>query len=367
MTQPAPALAFPAAALAQLFGGELVGKPDVILSDVAGIESAHPAALTFIRSNKYAAMWARSKAGAAVVTRGLSVPGHDPATRALIFVNDADLAMVKLLELVAQRVPQHQPATGVHPTAVIDPTARIAPTSKIGAQCVVGPGTVIGEGTVLHPRVVLGAMVRVAEQCVLHPGVVVYDRCSIGPASIIHANSTIGADGFGYRPDPSGKGLTKIPHVGDVKIGANVEIGANSAVDRAKFGSTIVGDGSKIDNLCQIGHGVIIGRSVIICGVTGVAGSCRIDDGVIIGGHVGVTDNVHIGAGAKIGAKSGVLEDVPAGETWAGLPAYQHSKQMRTWAAAKKLPEYLPALKRISQPGHAARRGGPASPGGAGH
>lgn len=359
MSQPAAGLAFPAAALAQLLGGELVGKPDVILSDVAGIETAHPSALTFIRSPQYATLWAKSKAGAAVVTRGVEVPGHDPASRALIFVQDADLAMVKLLELVAQRMPPHQPASGVHPTAVVDPSAKVAASARIGAQCVIGPGTAVGENAVLHPRVVLGAMVSVGERCELHPGVVVYDRCTVGPNTIIHANSTIGADGFGYRPDPSGRGLIKIPHIGIVKIGANVEIGANSAVDRAKFGATVVGDGTKIDNLVQVGHGVVIGRSVIICGMTGIAGSCRIDDGVIIAGHVGVADNLHIGAGAKIGAKSGVLEDVPAGEVWAGLPAYQHSKQMRTWAAAKKLPELLPALKKLAQPRHAARRGGP--------
>lgn len=349
---------FPAAALAQLLGGQLVGKGDVILSDVAGIEHAHPGALTFIRSAKYAAKWAESKAGAAVVSKGVNVPGHDPKTRALIVVDDADLAMVKLLELAAQRVPTHQPPPGVHPTAVVDPTAKVAASARVGALSVIGPGSVVGERAVIHARVVLGAMVNVGEQVVLHPGVVVYDRCTIGAQSIIHANTTIGADGFGYRPDPSGQGLVKIPHVGNVKIGRQVEVGANSAIDKAKFGSTVVGDGTKIDNLCQIGHGAVIGRSVIICGVTGVAGSCRIDDGVIIGGHVGVSDNVHIGAGAKIGAKSGVLESVPAGEVWAGLPAYQHSKQMRSWAAVKKLPEYLPAIKRIAQPSHASKRGG---------
>lgn len=351
-------LAFPAGALAQMLGGELVGRADVVLSDVAGIEHAHAGALTFIRSPKYAARWATSKAGAAVVSRGISVVGHDPAQKALIVVEDADLAMVKLLEVVERMMPRHRPMAGVHPSAVVDPSAQVAGTARVGAQCVIGPGSVVGEGVVLHPRVVLGAMVKIGDGAELHPGVVVYDRCLVGARTIIHANTTIGADGFGYRPDPNGRGLLKIPHVGDVRIGSDVEIGANSAIDRAKFGSTLVGDGTKIDNLCQIAHGVVVGRSVIICGVSGVAGSCRIDDGAIIGGQVGITDNVHIGVGAKIGAMSGVLEDVPPGETWSGLPACPHSQQMRTWAAAKKLPEFLPAIKRLEQPKHASVRGG---------
>lgn len=357
-TSPSSSLRFPAGALAQMLGGQLIGAPDVVLSTVSGIEAAGPEALTFIRSARYAALWANSRAGAAVVTRGVEVPGHDPSTRALIIVDDADLAMIRLLHMVAERLPRHQPGKGVHPTAVIDPTARVADTARVGALCVIGPGTVVGEHTVLHPRVTLGAMVRVGERAELHPGVVVYDGCSVGTRSIIHANSVIGADGFGYRPDKSTGRLIKIPHIGDVKIGDEVEIGACTAVDRAKFGSTRVGDGTKIDNLCQIGHNCDIGKNILICGVTGVAGSVTIGDGSIIAGHVGIADNLTIGAGAVIGAKSGVLDDVPAGEAWSGLPAYAHSRQMRTWAAAKKLPEFLPALKKLAQPKHAAERGG---------
>lgn len=354
---PSQGLAFPAAALAQLLGGELIGRGDVILSDVAAIEKAGPNALTFIRSPKYAAKWAASTAGAAVVTRGIDVAGHDPAKRALIVVENADLALVKLLELVASKMPDTRPHAGVHSSAVVDATARVAATARVGAMCVVGAGSQVGENVTLHPRVTLGAGVRVGAGSVLHPGVVIYDRCTIGEKTTIHANSVIGADGFGYRPDPASKTLRKIPHVGDVRIGSDVEIGANTAIDRAKFGSTSVGDGTKIDNLVQVGHGVTIARHVIICAMTGIAGSVRIDDHVTIAGHVGIADNVHIGAGATIGAKSAVLSDVPAGETWTGLPAYLHSKQMRTWAAVKKLPEFLPAMKKLAQPGHAAERG----------
>lgn len=339
-------LAIPSGVLAQLLGGELVGRPDVILSDVSGLEMAGPNALSFIRSPKFAKMWAQSKAGAALVTRGIAVPGHDPAARAIIFVDDADMGMIKLLQLVAQQVPMHTPGKGVHPTAIVDPTAQIDPSVHIGAHCVVGPKTVIGAGAVLMPRVTLGALVRIGAGVTLHPGVVVYDRCVIGDKAILHSNAVIGADGFGYHADVKTGEHQKIPHIGTVVIGKNVEIGANSCVDRGKFGATQVGDGSKIDNLVQIGHNVLIGRNVIICGVTGIAGSVQIGDGVMIGGHVGVIDSKKIGAGALIGAKSGVLSDVPAGEHWSGLPACPHRQQMRTWAAARRLPEVMRAMTR---------------------
>lgn len=332
--------------LAELVNAKLDGPGDIVLTDVGGVEKAGPGALTFLRSTRYAKMWAESKASAAVVTKGIEVPGHTPATRALLFVSDADLAMIKLLEIAAQAFPTHTPGAGVHPSAVVDPTAKIEPGAQIGAKCVVGPRSVIGANAILMPSVTIGADVRIGAGTMLNPGVVVYDRCTIGARCILHAHVSIGADGFGFRPDPSGRGLIKVPHVGTVEIGNDVEIGANSCVDRGKFGPTTIGDGTKIDNLVQIAHNCRIGRSVIICGVTGIAGSVTIGDGVVIAGCCGIVDNINVGAGARLGAKTGLLEDVPPGETWTGLPAAPHSQQMRTWAAARKLPEVLRALKR---------------------
>jgi UDP-3-O-[3-hydroxymyristoyl] glucosamine N-acyltransferase len=158
---------------------------------------------------------------------------------------------------------------------------------------------------------------------------------------------SIGADGFGYRPDPQGPGLIKIPHIGTVQVGNGVEIGAGACVDRGKFGATVVGDGAKIDNLVQVGHNCRIGRCAIVCGMTGIAGSVTIGDGAIIGGASGVTDNINIGPGARIGAKSAVMSNVPAGETWTGLPATPHREQMRAWSATKQLSGMLLVLKRL--------------------
>lgn len=332
--------------LAELVGAKLDGPGDIVITDVAGVEKASAGALTFIRSMRYAKMWAQSKASAAVVTQGIEVPEHEAATRALLFVKDVDLAMIKLLELAAQAFPVHTPGAGVHPSAVVDPTAKIEPGAQVGAKCVIGPRSVIGAGAVLMPSVTIGADVRIGAGTMLNPGVVVYDRCTIGARCILHAHVSVGADGFGFRPDPSGRGLLKVPHVGTVEIGNDVEIGANSCVDRGKFGPTTIGDGTKIDNLVQIAHNCRVGRSVIICGVTGIGGSVVIGDGVVIAGCCGVADNLTIGAGSRLGAKTGLLENVPPGQTWTGLPAAPHSQQMRTWAAARKLPEVLRALKR---------------------
>ena len=331
--------------LAAMLGGELVGPATVRIAGARGIEDARPTDLTFIRSPQFAAKWTASKAGAALVTRGVEVPGHDPSSRALIVVPSADLAMASLLEKIAP--PHVRPAPGVHPTAVVDPSAQIAPDARIGALCVIGAGTSIGPGAVLHPRVTVGANVRIGPQVEIFPGVVLYDLTEIGPKSIIHAGVVIGADGFGFVPDPKTGGVMKVAHAGNVRIGAGVEIGANSCIDRAKFDSTVIGDGTKIDNLVQIAHNCVIGRGCIICGVTGVAGSVKMGDGVVIGGSCGVADAMEIGARATIGAGSGVMNDVPAGETWLGYPAQPGRAQLRTWSAVRELPEVLRAIKKL--------------------
>ncbi len=184
----------------------------------------------------------------------------------------------------------------------------------------------------LYPGVEVGA------GSVLHANVVVRERCRIGRGVIIHQNTSIGADGFGYRPDPKGGGLLKVPHIGNVVIEDQVEIGANSCVDRGKFGSTVIGAGTKIDNLCQIGHNVRIGRSCVVAAQTGLSGSVVVGDGVLIGGRGGASDHVSIGAGARLGGNSVAFKDVPPGATWVGFPADDANAVKRQWASLRKLP-----------------------------
>ena len=341
--------------IAKAVGGRLVGPTDLTIADLAAMDQAGARSLTFMRDRAYAKRWPQSTGAAALVSEGLEVPGHDEKTRALIFVTDADLAMVKVLQMFEVK-PQMPPA-GVHATAVVDPTASIGNGARIGPFCLVGARSVIGDGAALMSRVTLGADVNIGPGSTLHPGVVVYDRCSIGAQTILHANVCIGADGFGYRPDPSGAGLIKIPHIGTVKIGNGVEIGAGSCVDRGKFGATTVGDGTKIDNLVQVGHNVQIGRCVILCGMAGLAGSATVGDGAIIGGGVGIADNIRIGSKAQIGAMSAVMSDIPEGEVWTGTPAMPHKDFLRSRAAARKLPDVLRTLK--SARGHEGNGSGP--------
>jgi UDP-3-O-[3-hydroxymyristoyl] glucosamine N-acyltransferase len=177
--------------------------------------------------------------------------------------------------------------------------------------------------------------------------VVIEDRCTLGARVRLHANVVIGADGFGYRPNADGTALIKIPHAGNVEIGDDVEIGSNTTIDRGKFGPTTVGAGAKIDNLVQIGHNCQIGRSVIICGASALAGSVIVGDGAILGGRTGVADNLSIGAGAKIGGGAGIMSSIPPGEVWAGYPARQIGETMRIVAATAKLPDLMKQVKRL--------------------
>lgn len=340
--------------IAAAVGGTLRGPADLSISDLAAVDQAGEGSLTFIRSAKFAAQWPASKAAAALVTRGVEVSGHDPSRRALIIVDNADLAMVRVL--TAFEPSRHHPETGIHPTAIVDPSAKLGRGVRVGPFCVVGPETQLGDGVTLHTRVTIGAAVRIGPGSTLFAGVIIYDRCSIGAQTILHAGVVIGADGFGYVPDPQGRGLVKVPHIGTVEIGNGVEIGANSCVDRGKFGATTIGDGSKIDNLVQVGHNVRMGRACVVCGMTGIGGSVVIEDGVIIAGHVGVQDGRRIGARATISAKSGVMADVPAGEAWFGTPAGPHKDQMRSFAALRKLSEHLRDIRKMAK--NAAERDG---------
>lgn len=313
--------------LAGALGARLLGPADLAVTHVETLERGGAGAVSFIRSKQFLAAWAQSRASCALLPKDLEPLLPTPVTqgRALLLVDDADLALNKVLELFAP--PPPPPAPGVHASAVIDPSARIAPGVRVGPLCVIEAGAIVENGAVLTAQVYVGAKARIGEGSVLHAGCRVMDRCVIGRRCILHAGSVIGADGFGYRPTPAG--LSKIPHIGDVTLGDDVEVGANTCIDRAKFGSTLIGTGTKIDNLVQIGHNCRVGRHCIICGQCGLAGSVTLGDGAILAGQVGVADNLSIGAGARVGAKTGVSTDIPAGQTWTGhipaSPAREHS------------------------------------------
>ena len=326
--------------IASHVGGEVIGPGDLVIRGLNGLDDAGPSDLTFLHQSAWAARWASSGAGAALVSRGVEPSGHDPSSRALILVDDAEIAMLLVLESwAAQERVDVQP--GIDASAVIDPTATIGAGVHIGPHVSIGPGARVDDGACIDAGVRVGANAGVGSGTVLHANVVIEASCEVGAGCRLHAGVMIGADGFGYRPDPAGAGIRKVPHLGTVMIGDDVEIGASTCIDRGKFGATVIGDNTKIDNLVQIAHNVRLGRSVLIAAQAGLAGSVTIGDGVQIGAQVGIVEHVKVGAGARIGAKAGVIRDVPPGEAVVGVPAQPVRETLRQISALRKLPKYL--------------------------
>lgn len=312
--------------------GEIVGNTTQNITAPEQLETATNSQISFIGNKKYEKLWEHSNACAAVVNSDISIePGEN---RAFIKVKNADLAMSQVLELFAGDAPAFD--TNIHATAVIHETATIGDGTRIGAGCYVGPNVKLAENVTLYPNVTILDECTVGKSTVIWSGAVVRERCHIGSHCILHPNSTIGADGFGFRPCAE-RGLVKIPQIGNVIIGNGVEIGANSCVDRGKFSSTILGDGCKIDNLVQIGHNSKLGKFCIMAGNSGLAGSVTLGNGVIIGGSASIKDHTTIGDGSIIGAGSGVAADVPAGKTMLGYPAVEAREALKQWAVLKRL------------------------------
>lgn len=315
-----------------ILNGTLVGSTSHQISAPEQLENASKTEISFIGNKKYEKLWLTSKACAAVVNENISIePGEN---KVFIKVKNADLAMSQVLELFAPPAPVFN--QNIHPTAVIDETASIENGVKIGAGCYIGPNTTIGENSILYPNVTILDDCTIGKNTVIWSGSVIRERCHLGNNCIVHPNATIGADGFGFRPDPE-KGLVKIPQIGNVIIGNNVEIGANTCVDRGKFSSTVIGDGCKIDNLVQIGHNSKLGMFCIMAGNSGLAGSVTLGNGVIIGGSASIKDHVTIGDGAIVGAGSGVTGDIEAGKVMLGYPAVEARDALKQWAILKNL------------------------------
>lgn len=316
----------------EVLKGTIVGDTSITITAPEQLELASDSEISFIGNKKYEKIWETSKACAAVVNEDISIePGEN---RAFIKVKNADLAMSQVLELFAPPTPLF--STNIHPTAIIDKTATIGNGTRIGAGSYIGPKVKLGENVTIYPNVTILDECTIGNNTTIWSGAVVRERCHMGNDCIIHPNATIGADGFGFRPDPQ-RGLVKIPQIGNVVLGNNVEIGANTCVDRGKFSSTILGDGCKIDNLIQIGHNSKLGRFCIMAGQSGLAGSVTLGNGVLIGGSASITDHVTIGDGAIIGGGSGVTKDVPAGVTLLGYPAIDARDTLRQWAILKRL------------------------------
>lgn len=324
--------------LAAMVEGTLVGNPNLLLHTLAPIEDGAEGTLTFIRSQSFARHWADSNCEAALVTEGIDVPGHDSENRALIFVADADMAMVKVLNAIDPSIAT--PPTGVHPSATIDPDAQVDSSASIGPGCVVCKGATVGANVTLMANVYIGQDAHIGNGTQIHPGVVFGDRCTIGQRGLIFANTVIGADGYGFLLATDDRPVTKVPQIGIVGIGDDVEIGACSTIDRAKFGVTKIGHRTKIDNQVHIAHNCIIGEDVLLCGRTTLGGSSTIGDRTMLGGAAILNDQATVGKDVKIAGGTIVLDVIKDGETVLGVPAMPARIAMANIAAQRNLAKF---------------------------
>ena len=322
--------------LARRLGAELRGDPDLEVTGVKGIEEAGPTEITFVANPRYASL-ARTTRAAAVVVE----PEFQEITTATLRIKNPYHAFSRALGLFYQP-PAYTP--GIHPTAVIDPTAEIGPDAHIGAYVVIGPNVRVGEHATLLPHVVLYPGVQVGNHFFAHAHSVVRENCILGDNVTLENGVIIGADGFGFSKSDQGH-WEKIPQSGPVRIGNRVDVQANATIDRATVGATEIGDGSKVDNLVQIGHGSRIGENTLICAQTGLAGSSVIGNNVILAGQVGIAGHCTVGDGVILTAQSAVSHDVPPGKMISGSPGFDN----RVWLRAVTLFQRLPELaKRLS-------------------
>jgi UDP-3-O-[3-hydroxymyristoyl] glucosamine N-acyltransferase len=306
------------------------------------LNDAGPSEISFLSSKKYLRQFIATKAGAVIVSRSIKLR-PTPDGPEVLLVDDAEAAMSRVLEMFAPPVPH--PPPGVDALARVDSTANLADGVCVGPFVIIGPRSRIGSGSILHAGVYIGDDVTIGNNCQLFPHVTVRERITIGNRVVIHANSALGTDGFGYRWD--GTQHAKVPQIGSIIIEDDVEIGSCVCIDRAKFGVTRIGRGSKIDNLVQVAHNVTIGPHCIIAGQAGMAGSVKLGPGAMLGGQCAIRDHVTIGAGSMVGGGGGVMNDVPNKSMVSGIPAAPHRQWLREQAALKRLPDLIQQVRHL--------------------
>ena len=313
--------------------GNLSGTTSHLIRGAEHLTTATENHISFIGDKSYVTAWESSNASAVLVNEELDIDAA--INKALIRVKNVDLAMAQVLEMFLPASPVFE--YDIHPSANINKTAIIGKECIVGAGCYVGANVKLGENVILYPNVTVFDDTVIGAGTIIWSGTVVRERCVIGSYCILHSNVSIGADGFGYRPGADGRSIVKIPHIGNVVIGNAVEIGAGTCIDRGKFSATTIGDGTKIDNLVQIGHNCKIGRMCLIAGGCGISGSVTIGDGVIMAGQVGIKDHITIGNKVTIGGKAGIINNIKDGETVLGFPAVNYRVALKQWAALRKL------------------------------
>jgi UDP-3-O-[3-hydroxymyristoyl] glucosamine N-acyltransferase len=336
-------VAYSPAEIAAITGAQrTAGTTSRTVTDIASLEQAGPGDLSFLGNAKYKSQVPGSRAS--VLLLPPDYDGQPGADQVFLFVDNPSVALARICARIEQSLWPKLPA-GVHPSAVVAATAKVDASAHVGPLCVIEEGVVIGPRTVLQASVFVGRDAAIDEDCFLMPGVVVATQCTLGRRVRLQPGVVIGADGFGYE-FVQGR-HEKVPQIGTVEIGDDVEIGANSALDRARFSRTVVGEGTKIDNLVQIGHNVVIGKHCILCGLVGVSGSTTIEDYVVLAGQVGVAGHLTIHKGVKAGGQSGIAEDVPPGVQIGGSPALPAMLDRRLTILHRRLPELFKRVEKL--------------------
>jgi UDP-3-O-[3-hydroxymyristoyl] glucosamine N-acyltransferase len=326
--------------IAALVGGQVSGDPSVMITGVNGVDEAGNGDLCFIRNVQYLPQLAQSRAAAVLIQEApadLTIPA--------ILVPKPDLAFAMVLKHCETQQLRHP--VGIHPAAVIDPTATLGHQVAVGACAVIEAGAVLGDNVIIYSGAYIGRAVRIGAGTIVYPNVTLREETEVGARCIIHAGAAIGSDGFGYAPLEGA--WMKIPQVGRVVIEDDVEIGSCTAIDRATFGETRVGKGTKIDNLVQIGHNVRIGEHCALAGMVGVAGSALLKDRVQVGASAGIKGHLSIGEGATVAARSGVIKSVEPGSIVSGFPAIDHQEERRVMVAQRRIPELIRRIRLLER------------------
>lgn len=333
---------FTAAQVAEVVGGKVVGAASATVNGVESLQMAQPTHLSFLGNEKYESQVLPSKAAVVLVPESFTEP--PPEGRAWIVCENPSAAFMAIVDAVTPPPPP-QPE-GIHPSAVVSPEATLAASAGVGANAVIEAGAVIGDNSVIGAGSYIGHETVIGSDCLIHPNVTVRERCKLGNKVIIHSGTTIGSDGFGYLPGPDGH--KKIPQVGIVQIDDDVEIGAQVAVDRARFGKTWIKTGAKIDNLVQIAHNVIIGEYCFVIAQVGISGSTELGKGVVVAGQAGLSGHLKISPGVTIMAQAGVPKDLTeSGQYYVGSPAVPRKEFARKEFAIKSVAKLKQTVKRL--------------------
>lgn len=335
-------MTFSASQIALLVQGRIEGNGDAQVASFGKIEEAKEGQLSFLANPKYEDYLYSTQASVIIISDSYQL--RQPVSATLIRVPDAYSAFATLL--AKYQALKQQQLQGVEQPSYISPNATLGEGVYVGAFAYLGDNVRIGNNSKIYPGVFLGNNVVVGDNCIIHPGVRIYHDCKLGNKVTVHSGTVIGSDGFGFAPQADGS-FQKVPQIGNVVIEDEVEVGANSTIDRATIGSTLIHKGAKLDNLIQIAHNVEVGYSTVIAAQAGVSGSTKIGNGVMIGGQAGIVGHIQLGDGSKVNAQSGVSKSVEAGKAVTGSPAHDYTSALRSQAVSRKLPDLEKRVKEL--------------------